>query len=140
MRQCGVIALNLFLCLLLTGGCSSSAVSGKPVRKGPKVNVSHFFLHPAAYKGKTITLPLVIAEAIDRSRGQSLRQYANRYVQFAANGSGGEKFSLVIRLPENVSIPEAARGDEVEVTFVCSRGDLRQGNEATALVRRLTTS
>jgi hypothetical protein len=131
-----VIFLSFLPCLLLGSGCSSSAVSGKPVRKGPKVNVSHFFQHPAAYKGKTITLPLLIAEAIDRSRGQSLHQYANRYVQFAAHGSGGERFSLVIRLPENIALPEAARGDEVEVTFVCSRGDLRQGNEATALVRR----
>ena len=136
MRRCGVIVLSFLLCLLLGSGCSSSVASGKPVRKGPKVNVSHFFQHPGSYKGKTITLPLVIAEAIDRSRGQSLRQYANRYVQFAAHGSGGERFSLVIRLPENIALPEAARGDEVEVTFVCSRGDLRQGNEATALVRR----
>jgi hypothetical protein len=130
------IALYLVLCLLPGGGCSSSAVSGKPVRKGPKVNVSHFFLNPAAYKGKTITLPLTIDEAIDRNRGQSLAQYANRYVKFAATGSGGARFFLVIRLPEGITIPEAVQGDEVEVTFVCSRGDLRQGNEATALVRR----
>ena len=136
MGRCGVIVLNLVLCLLPNSGCSSSPVSAKPVRKGPKVNLSHFFLHPTAYKGKTLTLPLTIDEGIDLSRGQSLREYANRYVKFTVNGSGGERFFLVIRIPESISIPEAAQGDEVVVTFVCSRGDLRQGNEATAIVRR----
>ncbi len=131
-----VVSLNLALGLLLIAGCSASPVSQRPPRSGPKVNLSHLLRRPATYKGKTITLPLTVDEGIDRSQGQSLRQYSNRYVPFTANGPKGERIVLVIRLPENISIPEAASGDEVVVTFVCSRGDLRQGNVATAVVKR----
>jgi hypothetical protein len=130
-----VTCLNLVLCLGLLGGCSSSPVS-KPVRRGAKINLTHLREHPEAYQGKTLTLTLTVAERIDRGQGQSLRQYANRYVNFTADGPNGERLSLVIRIPENISIPEAAQGDEVVVTFLCSRGHLRQGNEATAVEPR----
>ena len=128
-----MIYLNLVLCLGLLGGCSSPPVSGKPIRRGAKVNLSHLRQHPEAYRGNALTLTLTVAERIDRSQGQSLRQFINRYVTFTANGAEGEHLLLVIRIPENISVPEAAQGDAVVVTFVCSRGHLRQGNEATSI-------
>jgi hypothetical protein len=124
------------LSFLLIGGCSSSPVSHKPPRQGPKVNLSHLLGQPAAYKGKTITLTLTIDDGIDRSKGQSLRQHTNRNVKFTARGPKGERLFLVIRVPGTISIPEAASGDEVVVTFACMRGDLREGNEAKSIEKR----
>jgi hypothetical protein len=119
-------------------GCPTSRVSQshKPLRQGPKVNLSHFLQQTGAYKGKTITLTLTIDMGIDRSKGQSLRQHTNRDVKFTASDPKGARGNLVIRIPETISIPEAASGDEVVVTFACSRGELRQGNEAKAIEKR----
>jgi hypothetical protein len=131
-----VFCLSLVLCLLLKGGCSPPVVTQKPRRHGAKVNLSHLFQQPAAYKGKTITLTLTIDEGSDRTEGPSLRLSTNRNVKFTARGPRGEHLGLVIWVPENVSIPEVARGDEVIVTFTCSRGDLREGNEARSIETR----
>jgi hypothetical protein len=93
--------------------------------------LAHFFENPTSYQGKTLTLLLKVDDAIEGNQGQSLRQYANRYVRFLADGPKGERFHLVIRIPEDIPLPEAVKGDTVIVTFLCSRGNLQQGNEAT---------
>jgi hypothetical protein len=131
-----LVSLVLVLCLYLIAGCPSSPVTQKPHRQGPKVNLSHLLEQPAAYKGRTMSLTLTIDEGIDRSQGQSLRQLTNRDVKFTARGPKGERLVLVIRIPETISIPEAASGDEVVVTFLCSRGELSEGNEAKAIEKR----
>jgi hypothetical protein len=136
MVRFGVGVLSLLVCLVLSSGCSSSGGNSNPIRKGAKVNVNHFFQHPSSYQGKTITLPLIVDEAIDRDQDQSLRQFTNRYVNFAAQGTKGERFHVVIRIPQDIPIPDAATGDELVVTFLCSRGTLQQGNEATAIQKR----
>jgi hypothetical protein len=118
--------------LLLSSGCSAPG-STNPAHKGAKVNLAHFFQQPAAYRGKTLTLQLKVDDAIERNRGQSLQQYTNRYVRFLADGPKGERFHLVIRIPEDIPVPDAAMGDTVVVTFLCSRGNLQQGNEAKAI-------
>jgi hypothetical protein len=123
-------------CLLLTGGCTARSPSQNPHRKGPKVNIAHLIRNPGAYKGKTITLGLMVDEGIAPGKIKSLRQHANQDVKFTAKNAAGESFLLVIWVPDTISIPEAATGDEVVVTFVCSRGDLRQGNEARAIEKR----
>jgi hypothetical protein len=133
MPRYRLLILSLGLGLLLGGGCSSSSKSSKPARRGAKVNLAHFFLRPASYQGKMLTLFLKADDAIDGNQGQSLRQYANRYVRFLADGPKGERFHLVIRIPEDIPLPDGAKGDTVIVTFLCSRGNLQQGNEAKAI-------
>jgi hypothetical protein len=121
---------------VLLGGCSRSAPGDQLARRGPKVNLDHFLSDPAAYQGKTITLPLTVAEGIDRGQGQSLRQRANQYVKFLAADREGERHEMVIRMPDYSALPDVAGGDNVAVTFTCTRGNLLQGNEATVVQKR----
>jgi hypothetical protein len=100
---------------------------------GAKTNVGDFGRRPSAYRGKSITLDLRVDEAIDRDRGQSLRDYAGRDAKFTAAGPKGERLKLVVTIPPGFDVPEVGHGDEVVVTFVCARGSLRQGNEAKAI-------
>ena len=127
-----LVILTLVPGLFVGTGCSSPGSTNLP-RKGAKVNLAHFFQQPASYRGKTLTLQLRVDDAIERDRGQSLRQFTNRYVRFLADGPRGELFHLVIRIPEDIPLPDAAKGDTVIVTFLCSRGNLQQGNEAKAI-------
>jgi hypothetical protein len=105
----------------------------EPHHVGAKVNLADFAHNPAAYRGKALMLPLRVDEPIARDRGQSLRDCVGRDVKFTTPGGRGERLELVIRLPEGLSVPEAGKGDEVFVTLVCTRGSLRQGNEARAV-------
>jgi hypothetical protein len=100
---------------------------------GPKVNISDLIRHTAAYKGKTMTLNLKVDEPILAGKGKSLRDFAGKDVKFTAPASNGERLNLVIKIPENVAPPEAFQSDELRVTFTCTRGDLRQGNEARTI-------
>jgi hypothetical protein len=132
MRRNLLVMLSLVPGLLVGSGCSSPGSTNLP-HKGAKVNLAHFFQQPAAYRGKTLTLQLRVDDAIDRERGESLRQFTNRYVRFVADRPSGELFHLVIRIPEDIPMPDAAKGDTVVMTFLCSRGNLQQGNEAKAI-------
>lgn len=127
-----VVPLGVVLCLLWLGGCSPSA-GNKERHEGPKVNLSDFTRNTAAYKGKTITLGLRVDEPIASNSGQSLRDFVGRNVKFSATGPKGERLNLVIKIPENLNVAEVGNSDEVRVTFICTRGDLRQGNEARSI-------
>jgi hypothetical protein len=41
--------------------------------------------------------------------------------------------NLCLAIPKSLEVPEVGNGDEVFVQFACSRGDLRQGNEAKSI-------
>ncbi len=84
----------------------------------------------ATYKGKIITLALKVDEAIDWGQGKSLRDYVGRDVRFTTTGPKGERLNVVIKIPEGVAVPEVGPSEEVSITFLCTRGNLRQGNEA----------
>src|SRR5258708_1851969 len=128
---------SAFLVLaLLLGGCSRPpSHRDEPPHRGPKVNIPDFIANTAAYKGKSITLGLKVDEAIDQSQGQSLRNYVGRNVKFTAVGPKGEPLNLVITIPDGLSVPDAARSDDVLVTFVCTRGSLQQGNVSKSIER-----
>jgi hypothetical protein len=130
---CRVVPIGVVFCLLLLGGCSPSVSGNRQRHEGPKVNLSDFIRNTAAYKGKTITLGLRIDEPIASNSGQSLRDFVGRYVKFSATGPKGERLSLVVKIPANLTVPEVGSSDEVRVTFICTRGDLRQGNEARSI-------
>jgi hypothetical protein len=135
LPRCAVL-VGVALGFLLMGGCSASVSNRKTERhEGPKVNLADFSHNTPAYKGKTITLGLKIDEPIAQDRGQSLRDYVGRYVRFTASGPKGERVSLVIRIPSDLTVPEVGNSDEVRVTFVCTQGDLRQGNLARSIER-----
>jgi hypothetical protein len=121
-----VFALSL-ACL---AGCPTRPSHDEPRHYGPKVNVRHFLQSTAAYKGRIITLALKVDEVIDQAQGKSVRDYAGRDVKFTSTGPGGERLNIVIKIPEGVSLPEMGQSEEVSITFVCTRGMLREGNEA----------
>jgi hypothetical protein len=126
---------RLFCFLLvvgLIGGCSSPAAPAKPRRQGPKINIPHFIKHTATYKGKTLTLGLKLDEA---EKGQSLRDFVGRDVKFTTTAPSGENLNLVITIPKDLSVPEANASDDLVVTFICQRGELRQGNIAKMIQR-----
>jgi hypothetical protein len=115
--------------LVLAGGCSSRPAGETEHRHGAKVNVLDFMKNTPAYKGKSITLGLKVNEHSFRSQGRSLRDYVGKEVEFTTLGPKGEQLKLVITIPHGVSIPDDTL-DEAFVTFVCSRGELRRGNQA----------
>jgi hypothetical protein len=84
----------------------------------------------ANYKGRTLTLALEVNEAIDQGQGKSLRDYAGQDVKFTTTGPQGERINLVIKIPQGVSVPEVGQKEQVSITFICSHGNLREGNEA----------
>jgi hypothetical protein len=100
---------------------------------GAKINISDFISNTGAYKGKVIMLPLRIDEPSVAAQDPSLRNYLGRDVHFTTRGPKGERLDLVIRISEDLSVPEVGSAGEVFVTFVCTRGSLRQGNEARAI-------
>jgi hypothetical protein len=124
----------LCILLLLSAGCSKPGNVEVPHHRGPKINIPHFIKNTSTYKGKTITLDVVIDEPIPP--GKLLRDYRGRDVKVSAAGPKGEKLLLVITIPANLTVPEVGRADEVSVTFVCTRGNLQQGNEATLIEQR----
>ena len=116
--------------LLFISGCSSPhGAETERHRHGAKVNVPDFLKNTSAYKGKSITLELKVEEDGFRSQGRSLRDYVGKDVKFTTVGPKGEQLKLVIKIPEGVPIPDDT-SDEVFVTFVCTRGNLWQANQA----------
>jgi hypothetical protein len=128
------IVLALLLCgLSLASGCRPGAPLGEPHHVGAKINIPDFLNNTIAYKGKAVMLSLRVDEPIVPAQGQSLRDYAGREAKFTTRGPRGERLDLSVRIPQGLSVPEVGNGDEVFVTFVCTRGSLRQGNEARAI-------
>jgi hypothetical protein len=128
-----VVPALLLLSLPLLGGCRPRVAPEEPHHVGAKINIADFMNNTAGYKGKAIMLPLRVDEPIVQDRGQSLRDYMGRDVQFTTRGPRGERLEIAIRIPEGLPVPEVGNSDEVFVTFVCTRGSLRQGNEARAI-------
>ena len=121
---------------LLVGGCSSSSNQEKPHSRAPKVNIPDFIKKPAAYKGKSITLALKVDRTAGQGQGQSFRDYVGRDVKFIAFGPKGERLSIVVSIPAGLAIPDLDSSEEVIVRFVCSGGNLRQGNVAKSIEKR----
>jgi hypothetical protein len=126
-----VVPALLVVGFLLLGGCRSRVEQGEPHHVGAKINIPDFMQNTAVYRGKAMMLPVKVGEPI--AQGQSLRDYLGRDVRFNIHGPKGERLDLVIKIPEGLSVPEVGTGDEVFVTFVCTRGNLREGNEARTI-------
>jgi hypothetical protein len=118
------------VCFLFLPGCSRQPSRDEPRHYGPKINLRDLLLNTANYKGRILTLALEVSEAIDRGQGKSLRDYVGQDVHFTTTGPHGERISLVIKIPPGVSVPEVGPTEQVSVTFLCTRGNLREGNEA----------
>jgi hypothetical protein len=125
-----LLSAILVVGLLPIGSCSSPAQPAKPRRQGAKVNVSNFAKQTTTYKGKTVTLSLKIDESINKNQSQSLRELVGKDAHFTTATPDGERLNLIISIPQDLSVPDATAGDDLVVTFVCQRGDLRQGNVA----------
>jgi len=92
--------------------------------------MAHFIKNTPTYKGKTITHGLKIDEG---NQGRSLRDFMGKDVKFAAIAPNGEHLNLVITIPEGLSVPDLSYSSDVVVTFICKRGELRQGNVAKSI-------
>jgi len=128
-----VVPVVLVFGLLAPAGCSPPPVGDEPRHRGPKIRIADFINNTAAYKGKLISFDLKIEEAIDRSQGRSLLDYVGRDVKFMTPGPRVGQLHLVITIPEGLAVPEVGYLDDVWVTFVCTRGNLQQGNEAKSI-------
>jgi hypothetical protein len=127
-------AIGALAGVLVLAGCSGPPASHATAKhEGPKVNIPSLIANPTAYKGKTISLTLKVDEAIARGKGESLRDYVGKEAKFMAAGPKGEKLNLVVKIPPGLTVPEVGKADEVRVTFICTRGSLRQGNEAKSI-------
>ena len=127
MRQRRV--LFIFLCCLPFLGCMSSTTTTKKVHHhGAKINTADFIKHSMAYKGKTITLILRMDPASAKTPASGQR---GRDLTFTK--ADADNLSIVITMPEEISIPQVGPSDDLMVTFVCGQGSLRQGNIAKAV-------
>jgi hypothetical protein len=117
------------------GGCSTPPSGEEAHHPGPKINIPDFIKNTAAYKGKSISLDLKVDEAIVPATGQSLRDYVGRDVKFRTVSPKGEVLNLVISIPAGLDVPDVGPSEEVSVRFVCTRGSLRQGNQAQSIER-----
>jgi hypothetical protein len=117
--------------LLLGTGCTKTGPVEVPHHRGPKINIPHFIKNTSTYKGKSITLDVIIDEAIPP--GKSLNDYRGRDVKMSAIGPKGEKLLLVITIPKGLAVPDVGPAEEISCTFLCTRGNLQQGNEATLI-------
>jgi hypothetical protein len=130
MRWCRVA----FVLAVLAGGCTPSPNRDVPRHYGPRVSVSDFVKNTARYKGKAVTVDVRIDERL--AGGKSLRDYVDRNIRVAATGPKGEHLTFVITIPPGLSVPEAGYSDDVRIAFVCTRGSLREGNEARFIEKR----
>jgi hypothetical protein len=126
----------LVLCLPLLGSCKSRVEYEEPHHVGAKINISDFIKNTATYKGRAIMLPLKLDEPVVPGQVQSLQNHVGREVKFTTRGPKGERLDLFVKIPDGLSVPEVGNSGEVFVTFVCTRGMLRQGNEARAIQAR----
>lgn len=128
-----LLALLALLCPL-AAGCSGPPAAPPPNHPGPKVNVADFIRNTAKYKGSAVNLVLKVNEEQLRVQGKTLQDYAGKEVKFSAVGPKGEQLHLVIAIDISLLVPESVGyGDEVTVTFVCTRGSLKSGNEARTI-------
>ena len=102
----------------------------------PKNNIIPDFLdNTIKYKGQTITFEMFVDEDIFMDRGESLRDYVGKDVKFAAVGPNAHHLSMVIKIPEGLSVPNVDHNGRVIVTFICNEGNLRHGNIAKSIER-----
>jgi hypothetical protein len=115
-------------------GCSSSTRSPETHHhEGPKINIPHFIADTSTYKGKTVTLALKLDEAASGGTTDSTGGFAGREVKFSIPDAKANRAQIVIKIPSGLAVPEVRAGDEVRVTFVCTHGSLREGNEARSI-------
>ena len=88
----------------------------------------------ATYKGKSVTLDVVIDEPIPE--GRSLLDYRGRGIKLSAFGPRQERVSFVVHIPKDLDVPEVGRAEQVSVTFTCRQGSLQQGNQAMLIEKR----
>ena len=119
---------------VLHGGCGSeNKPIGEPHHVGGKVNTADLSKNPAAYRGKALTLKLQVAEPLDAAKGETLQSCVGKVAKFTCDGTGGVRFEILIRLPDGLKVPAVGLGSDVFVNFVCTRGRLREGNDARAV-------
>ena len=110
----------------------------KLVREAPnsqKITFSDFIDNTNKYKGKVITLDLTVSSLIVGNKKQSLRDFVGSSVEFYAFGPKHEHLDITVDLPTGLDVPKAVLGDRLSITFLCTTGQLDQGNQAKTVSR-----
>ena len=132
-RRTGMVCIFLIASFQL-GACGSGSASGS----GRSLDFVDFIDNTENYKGQNIQLTMIVASPIWLAKGQSLRNYSGKSVEFMAfePGSGAKiRLDIVVDIPAGLSVPKVGNGAKVEVSFVSKDGNLQYGNEAVSIAR-----
>jgi hypothetical protein len=119
--------------LLLLAGCTSNPEHDERRHVGAKVNLSNFLKNTSEYKGRLVSLELQVDEEIDKNRGRTLKDFVGKNVKFTTVTKDGQSLNIAISIPADLEVPEAGKSERVFVTFVCTQGNLKQGNQAKVI-------
>ncbi|HLW66990.1 MAG TPA: hypothetical protein VKS79_16870 [Gemmataceae bacterium] len=95
------------------------------------IDIAEFSSNTSKYKGKIVTLLLLVAEQIN-NKG-SLKDFVGKDVKFAAMSKSMKRIEVKITIPDGVDVPKVGTGDIVKVTFLCKDGNTQRGNEAKTI-------
>lgn len=101
----------------------------------PCVLLNDFADNTATYKGKTVTLRA--HATVLAFNGETLSSYAGKKLAFQAYDTSDNSSidTLFISIPKNINIPSAGSTDDLFITFKCTKGTTKDGNEALSIVR-----
>ena len=99
------------------------------------VDVADFIDHTDRYRGKVVTLPLMLRSRELIPVGQNLRALSGGAARFQGSAEDGNRLDLMIDLPRSLEIPKLTFGDRAVVSFRCTEGSLMRGNEAVEIRR-----
>jgi hypothetical protein len=98
-------------------------------------NLVDFVDHPETFKGKTLRIKARLDSPIFAGRGDSLRNYAGKRVEFFASGDKSAHLTLFVTLPRDQELPNATSFNDLIIEFVCREGKTDSGNEALSVKR-----
>jgi hypothetical protein len=95
------------------------------------IDIAEFNSNTSKYKGKTVTLLLLVAEQINNK--SSLKDFVGKDVKFAAMSKNQKRIEVKITIPDGIDVPKVVTADVVKVTFLCKDGNTQHGNEAKTI-------
>ncbi len=110
------------------------AGSNSAAPKADLVNITDFTVKTSRFRGKTISLLMMVVGPADTRDIRELRKMTPgtvRFVNFSKNRSEG--LDIWIYVPEGIDVPDVSSRDTVKLTFKCGEGLPQSGNVALAI-------
>jgi hypothetical protein len=109
----------------------------KKAAEAPKVQnelISDFVDSPAKYKGKVVTFQLTYVHG--GGVGNLTGRVGGKGVPFKGKDpKNGAELLLGVAIPAKMVVPAANDGEEVIVTFTCTKGEKTDGNVVVSITR-----